>query len=263
MDTRRPFVRRRLKTLTRGALYPILRRHQLNWQCAATRSPTVSPRLLHWQALLAAATSRAAGRQRRITLMPPTRTNRSPGNYKTGARALKRKRVHNGLALRVLQVVFAECRRRWSDRSCWHLQKKKKKKKAYSSPLWALNASQVAFHQKLASSDNSVALHFDRKCLTNGRWERKKRKRKSQKNEKQSAQRASSLYHIVGVASFRFHVIHGGGLCRRAKKKNFDVEERIDGFIYLLTFQRELWRPTHGNDQMEIFLYSTHSAIAK
>ena len=53
-----------------------------------------------------------------------------------------------------------------------------------------------------------------------------------------------------------------GRLCRRAKK-NFDVEERIDGFIYLLTFQRELWRPTHGNDQMEIFLYSTHSAIAK
>ena len=84
--------------------------------------------------------------------------------------------------------------------------------------------------------------------------ERKKRKRKSQKNEKQSAQRASSLYHIVGVASFRFHVIHGGGLCRRAKKKNFDVEERIDGFIYLLTFQRELWRPTHGNDQMDLSL---------
>ena len=54
----------------------------------------------------------------------------------------------------------------------------------------------------------------------------------------------------------------GGSVVER-KKKKFDVEERIGGFIYLLTFQRELWRPTHGNDQMEIFLYSTHSAIAK
>ena len=45
----------------------------------------------------------------------------------------------------------------------------------------------------------------------------------------------------------------GGSVVER-KKKNFDVEERIDGFIYLLTFQRELWRPTHGNDQMDLSL---------
>ena len=263
MDTRRPFVRRRLKTLTRGALYPILRRHQLNWQCAATRSPTVSPRLLHWQALLAAATSRAAGRQRRITLMPPTRTNRSPGNYKTGARALKRKRVHNGLALRVLQVVFAECRRRWSDRSCWHLQKKKKKKKAYSSPLWALNASQVAFHQKFASSDNSVALHFDRKCLTNGRWEREKREKEKVRKMKSNLLKEHLPYIISSewLLSGSMSSIAGGSVVERKKKTLMWKKESTGSFIYWL-FKGNFGAPLTGMIKW-IFPYSTHSAIPK
>ena len=180
-------------------------------------------------------------------------------HYKTGARALKRKRVHNGLALRVLQVVFAECRRRWSDRSCWHLQKKKKKKKAYSSPLWALNASQVAFHQKFASSDNSVALHFDRKCLTNGRWEREKREKEKVRKMKSNLLKEHLPYIISSewLLSGSMSSMAGGSVVERKKKTLMWKKESTGSFIYWL-FKGNFGAPLTGMIKW-IFLYSAIS----
>lgn len=85
------------------------------WGRSPTKGGPMAPRLLHSR--LVAATSRAAGRQHRITLMP-TANRSSSSSTLQDAQALKRREVAFSLRVQVLFVEHAlRCRRRrWRRR---------------------------------------------------------------------------------------------------------------------------------------------------